>query len=293
MKTKEAKKTRNRRLENVIYEFKHNRQAMFAAIYLILVILVSLFVVFVKGLDPDAIDVMNKLQGPSAEHWFGTDNMGRDYFARVLYGGRVSLLVGVLAMLTSIVLGVTVGTVSGYFGGLVDNILMRIVDVFQSIPWIIMVTVVGIVFKKGLFSIIIVIGLFSWMEIARLVRSEVLTSKEREYVQYARFIGVRSLAVMLRHVLPAVFPTIITAATAAIASAIMTESSLSFLGLGIQQPMSSWGSLLQQAQQYLQTAPYMAMLPGALIILTVYSFNKLGDVLRVFVEPRVQAGEKE
>lgn len=293
MKTKETKKTRNRRLENVIYEFKHNRQAMFAAIYLILVILVSLFVVFVKGLDPDAIDVMNKLQGPSAEHWFGTDNMGRDYFARVLYGGRVSLLVGVLAMLTSIVLGVTVGTVSGYFGGLVDNILMRIVDVFQSIPWIIMVTVVGIVFKKGLFSIIIVIGLFSWMEIARLVRSEVLTSKEREYVQYARFIGVRSLAVMLRHVLPAVFPTIITAATAAIASAIMTESSLSFLGLGIQQPMSSWGSLLQQAQQYLQTAPYMAMLPGALIILTVYSFNKLGDVLRVFVEPRVQAGEKE
>ncbi|MDO4266088.1 MAG: ABC transporter permease [Eubacteriales bacterium] len=293
MKTKDVKKTRNRRLENVIYEFKHNRQAMFAAIYLILVILVSLFVVFVKDLDPDAIDVMNKLQGPSAEHWFGTDNMGRDYFARVLYGGRVSLLVGVLAMLTSIVLGVTVGTVSGYFGGLVDNILMRIVDVFQSIPWIIMVTVVGIVFKKGLFSIIIVIGLFSWMEIARLVRSEVLTSKEREYVQYARFIGVRSLAVMLRHVLPAVFPTIITAATAAIASAIMTESSLSFLGLGIQQPMSSWGSLLQQAQQYLQTAPYMAMLPGALIILTVYSFNKLGDVLRVFVEPRVQAGEKE
>lgn len=287
------KKNRNRRLENVIYEFKHNKQAMFAAIYLIVVILISIFVVFVPSLDPDAIDVVNKLQGPSAEHWFGTDNMGRDYFARVLYGGRISLVVGVLAMLTCIVFGVVVGTVSGYFGGIIDSILMRLVDVFQSIPWIIMVTVVGIIFKKGLFSIIFVIGLFSWMPIARLVRSEVLSSKEREYVQYAKFIGVNSFTVMLQHVLPSVFPTIITAATAAIANAIMTESSLSFLGLGIQQPMSSWGSLLQQAQQYLQMAPYMAILPGVLIILTVYSFNKLGDVLRVFVEPRVQAGEKD
>lgn len=287
------KKDRNRRLENVIYEFKHNKQAMFAAIYLCIVILISIFVVFVPNLDPNAIDVTNQLQPPSAAHWFGTDNMGRDYFARVLYGGRISLVVGVLAMLTCIVFGVIIGTVSGYFGGLVDSILMRLVDVFQSIPWIIMVTVVGIVFKKGLFSIIFVIGLFSWMPIARLVRSEVLSSKEREYVQYARFIGVRSLTVMLKHVLPSVFPTIITAATAAIANAIMTESSLSFLGLGIQQPMSSWGSLLQQAQQYLQMAPYMAILPGILIILTVYSFNKLGDVLRVFVEPKVQAGEKD
>ena len=287
------KKDRNRRLENVIYEFKHNKQAMFAAIYLCIVILISIFVVFVPNLDPNAIDVTNQLQPPSAAHWFGTDNMGRDYFARALYGGRISLVVGVLAMLTCIVFGVIIGTVSGYFGGLVDSILMRLVDVFQSIPWIIMVTVVGIVFKKGLFSIIFAIGLFSWMPIARLVRSEVLSSKEREYVQYALFIGVRSLTVMLKHVRPSVFPTIITAATAAIANAIMTESSLSFLGLGIQQPMSSWGSLLQQAQQYLQMAPYMAILPGILIILTVYSFNKLGDVLRVFVEPRVQAGEKD
>ncbi len=292
--TKESKKkNRNRRLENVIYEFKHNRQAMFAAIYLTVVVLISLLVVLVPNLDPNAIDVTNQLQPPSLQHWFGTDNMGRDYFARVLYGGRISLVVGVLAMLTCILFGVIVGTVSGYFGGLIDSVLMRIVDVFQSIPWIIMVTVVGIVFKKGLFSIIFVIGLFSWMPIARLVRSEVLSSKEREYVQYARFIGVRSFTVMLQHVLPSVFPTIITAATAAIANAIMTESSLSFLGLGIQQPMSSWGSLLQQAQQYLQMAPYMAILPGILIILTVYSFNKLGDVLRVFVEPRVQAGESD
>ncbi|CDA79437.1 putative uncharacterized protein [Clostridium sp. CAG:242] len=286
-------KKKNRRLENVLYEFRHNKQAIFAATYLLVIILISIFIVFVN-VDPDAIDVTNKLQGPSAAHWFGTDEMGRDYLARVLYGGRVSLLVGVLAMLTSIFLGVSIGMTAGYFGGLVDNILMRLVDIFSSIPWIIMVTVVGLLFKKGLFSIVIVIviGLFSWMEIARLVRSEVLSSKEREYVQYAKFIGVNPLSIMIKHVLPAVFPTIITAATAIIASAIMTESSLSFLGLGVQQPMSSWGSLLQSSQQYLQKAPYMAILPGILIILTVYSFNKLGDVLRVFIEPKITAGEK-
>lgn len=284
-------KKKNRRLENVLYELRHNKQAIFAATYLLVIILISIFIVFVN-VDPDAIDVTNKLQGPSAAHWFGTDEMGRDYLARVLYGGRVSLLVGVLAMLTSIFLGVSIGMTAGYFGGLVDNILMRLVDIFSSIPWIIMVTVVGLLFKKGLFSIVIVIGLFSWMEIARLVRSEVLSSKEREYVQYAKFIGVNPFSIMIKHVLPAVFPTIITAATAIIASAIMTESSLSFLGLGVQQPMSSWGSLLQSSQQYLQKAPYMAILPGILIILTVYSFNKLGDVLRVFVEPKITTGEK-
>ena len=284
-------KKKNRRLENVLYELRHNKQAIFAATYLLVIILISIFIVFVN-VDPDAIDVTNKLQGPSAAHWFGTDEMGSDYLARVLYGGRVSLLVGVLAMLTSIFLGVSIGMTAGYFGGLVDNILMRLVDIFSSIPWIIMVTVVGLLFKKGLFSIVIVIGLFSWMEIARLVRSEVLSSKEREYVQYAKFIGVNPLSIMIKHVLPAVFPTIITAATAIIASAIMTESSLSFLGLGVQQPMSSWGSLLQSSQQYLQKAPYMAILPGILIILTVYSFNKLGDVLRVFIEPKITAGEK-
>ena len=275
-------KKKNRRLENVKYEFKHNKLAIFAAVYLIAIILVSVFVVF-SSVDPDALDVAHKLQSPSSAHWFGTDELGRDYFIRVLYGGRVSLVVGVLAMLTSIVIGVTV----------VDNILMRIVDVFSSIPWIIMVTVVGLLFKKGLVSIIIVIGLFSWMEIARLVRSEVLSAKEREYVQYADFIGIPSGKVIMSHVFPTVFPTIITAATAQIASAIMVESSLSFLGLGVAAPMSSWGSLLQSSQQYLQKAPYMAVLPGILIILTVYSFNKLGDVLRVFVEPRITAGDKD
>lgn len=277
---------KNRRLQNVKNEFKHSKQAIFSFIYLSFIILLSIFA-FLIPVDPNALNVISALQGPSSAHWFGTDEVGRDYLVRAIYGGRVSLVVGFLAMLTSVGVGVVIGTVSGYYGGKIDNLLMRLVDVISSIPWMILVTVVSLFIKGGLFSIILVIGLFSWMEIARLVRAETLSYKEREYVQYSIFIGEPSYRIILKHIIPSVFPTIITSATASMASAIMTESSLSFLGLGVQQPMSSWGSLLQNAQSSLQRAPYMAILPGLLIALTVYSFNKLGDVLRVFVEPKV------
>jgi len=281
----------NRRWKNVLNELKHNKSAIFAIVYLTVIILFSVFA-FLIPIDPDAINVSNMLASPSAKSWFGTDELGRDYLTRTIYGGRVSLLVGVAAMLTSTVIGVLVGTISGYFGGFIDSLLMRIVDVISSIPWMILVTVVSIFMQPGLKTIIIVIGLFTWMEIARLVRAETLSIKEREYVEYSAFVGEKSFAIILRHIIPSVFPTIIVAATTSIAGAIMTESSLSFLGLGIQQPMSSWGSLLQSAQGNLGTAPYMAILPGVLIILTVYSFNKLGDVMRVFVEPKITAGDK-
>lgn len=281
---------KNQRLENVKKELKNNKQAILAIMFLVIIISVSVFA-FLIPIDPNKLDVTNTLQPPSAENWFGTDEVGRDYFTRTIYGGRVSLIVGFLAMVTSVSIGVTVGTIAGYFGGRVDDILMRFVDLISSIPWMILITVVSIFMKRGLASIIIVIGLFTWMEIARLVRAETMSIKEREYVQYAKFIGRSPLLVILKHVIPTCLPTIITASTSSIASAIMTESSLSFLGLGVQQPMSSWGSLLQSAQMTLQKAPYMAFLPGILILLTVYSFNKLGDVLRVFVEPKISEGE--
>ena len=164
---------------------------------------------------------------------------------------------------------------------------MRILDIFCAIPWIIMVTVISMLFKRGLVSIIIVIGCFSWMEIARLVRAETMSAKNRDYVQYAELIGVSKFKIIVRHVLPTIFPVIITAATGAIASAIMVESSMSFLGIGIQAPMCSWGSLLQTAQRNLLKAPHMAFVPGILIILTICSFNKLGELLRIYAEPRV------
>ncbi len=282
---------KHRRIKNMFYALKHDKVAIFSVIFLVFIILLSIFA-FLIPTDPNAIDPENMLSAPSAQHWFGTDEVGRDYLIRTIYGGRVSLLVGVLAMMTSTVIGVGVGTVAGYFGGLVDNILMRIVDVLSSIPWMILITVVSILLKPGLQTIILVIGLFTWMEIARLVRAETLSVKEREFVMYSNFIGTSSMHIVIRHVIPSVLPTIIISATTSIANAIMTESSLSFLGLGIQQPMSSWGSLLQDAQGNLQNALYMALLPGILIILTVFSFNKIGDILRVLIEPKVTAGDE-
>ena len=196
-------------------------------------------------------------------------------------------------MITCVCVGVLVGTVSGYCGGWIDSILMRIVDIMSSIPWMVLVTVISLFLKRGLKSIIIVIGFFTWMEIARLVRAETLSLIEREYVMYAKFVGIPGYVIILKHIIPSVLPTIIIAASTGIANAIMTESSLSFLGLGIQQPMSSWGSLLQNAQSYMQNAIYMAILPGLLIVLTIFAFNKLGNLLRIFVEPRVMSGEKD
>lgn len=280
---------KNRRMKNVKEEFKQNKGALISAIFLIFIILISIFA-FLLPIDPDLTNTSNMLQSPSLAHLFGTDELGRDYLARTIYGGRVSLTVGMLAMVISTSIGVGVGTVSGYFGGKIDSLLMRFVDIISSIPWMILVTVVSIFLKPGLQAIVIVIGLFTWMDIARLVRAETLSIKEREYVLYATSIGESSRNIIFKHIIPSVFPTIIIASTTSIANAIMTESSLSFLGLGIQQPMSSWGNLLQNAQSNLQSAPYMAMLPGLLIIFTIYSFNKLGNVLRVFVEPKIAGG---
>ena len=275
---------KNRRLEIVKKQVVLDKGFLFAAFFLLLIIVASIVVEFID-LDPYAIDVTAMLKGPSAEHWFGTDELGRDYFVRVLHGVRVSLLVGVLAMITSVAIGVVIGMLSGYFGGIIDSISMRIVDVFCAIPWIIMVTVISLLFKRGLVSIIIVIGFFSWMEIARLVRAETMSTKNREYVQYAGLIGVAKVRIMVSHVLPTIFPVIITAATGAIASAIMVESSMSFLGIGIQPPIASLGSLLKTAQMNLAKAPHMAFIPGLLIVLIICSFNKLGDLLRLYVEP--------
>lgn len=259
---------------------------LLSALFLLVLICLSLGAPLLP-LDPTATNVSQMSQPPSWQHLFGTDEVGRDYFIRVVYGGRVSLLVGILAMLTATFIGTVIGLVAGYFGGWLDNVLMRAVDVLSAIPWLVLVIVLSVFLKPGLTTIVIVIGGFSWMSIARLIRAETLAAKERDYVAYGQFIGQKSLTIIAKHVFPSVLPTLIVAATNSISSAIMTESALSFLGMGIQQPMSSWGSLLQNAQATLQSAPYMAILPGLFVVLTVYSFNNLGD----FVKSRLQGGQ--
>lgn len=282
----------NLRLQAALHALKRDKGAIVSLILLLIIVVVCVIAPLLP-LEPNATNIANRLQGPSAEHLLGTDELGRDYLARVIYGGRVSLMVGVLAMLTSMVVGIIVGTVSGLLGGIVDALLMRLVDILSSVPWMVLVTVVSVFLKPGLTSIILVIGLFSWMEIARLVRTETQTVKSRDFVQYAELCGVSPARTIVTHIIPSSLPTIITAATTTLAAAIMTESSLSFLGVGIQPPMSSWGSLLQAAQATMQNDIYMAIFPGLLIMIVIFAFNKLGNILRVFADPQVVSGERE
>lgn len=234
---------------------------------------------------PNVVDVANMSQGPTLQHWFGTDDLGRDYLARVIYGGRISLMVGFLSMAVSVVLGTLVGTIAGYYGGWIDVVLMRLLDVFSAIPWLVLVVVLSAMLRPGLTTIIVIISIFSWMSIARLVRAEVVTVKERDFVVYAQFVGEKSLTIMWHHLIPMVAPIIVAAVGTNIANAIMTESALSFLGMGVQDPTASWGSLLNAAQSRLQDAPYMAIIPGVFIMLTVLAFNKLGNLLRDALSP--------
>lgn len=250
-----------------------------AVVFLVLLVVVSLLAPLLP-LNPDTTDLAVRWQGPSAAHWLGTDDVGRDYLSRVIFGGRISLFVGVLAMLASTAIGVIVGLTAGYARGWVDEVLMRFVDFLSSIPWMVLVIVASVFLRPGLWTIIVVIGAFSWMPTARLVRAETLSLRERTFVGYARFVGERPRTVVWRHVLPDAMPTIIVAATTTISGAMLTEAALSFLGLGIQAPMASWGSLLESAQGSLSRSPLLAVVPGLLIMLTVLSFNVLGDALR-------------
>ena len=270
--------------------FRQDRAAV-VSVTLLLVIVALCVIAPALPIDPNTTSIAERLQGPSAAHLLGTDQLGRDYLARTLYGGRVSLTVGILAMMTSVLVGIAVGTVAGLVGGIVDGILMRIVDVLSSVPWLVLVTVVSIFLKPGLQSIILVIGLFSWMDIARVVRTEAQAIKSRDFVQYADLCGVGVWRNIVFHVVPAALPTIVTAATSSLAGAIMTESSLSFLGVGVQQPMSSWGSMLQDAQQFMQTDILMAIIPGLMIVIVIFAFNKLGNVIRIFADPQVMSRE--
>lgn len=263
-----------------------NRLGVAALIILIVFSLGAIFA-FLSGYDPNEMNVMARLTSPGAGHWFGTDDYGRDYFARALYGGRVSLLVGFASMIIATGIGVIVGVISGYYGGWLDNLLMRLLDVVMSIPSFLILLLLSVYLKPSVSNIIIIIALLMWMNIARVIRAETMTIKEREYVLYAKASGQSSSGIIGRHILPGLVPVIIVGATNNIASAIMMESSLSFLGFGVQPPNATWGSMLNNAQGYIAQAPYLALFPGLLILLTVLSFNVLGDILRVGFEPKL------
>ena len=273
--------------------FHHVKKALgenkIAAVCLVVlcVIITAALMAPLSSVDPDYMDVMNKMAGPSREHWFGTDELGRDSFTRALYGSRVSLLVGFATMVVSVTAGTCVGAVSGYAGGKIDIILMRIVDMFQSVPSLLMIIVIFSFVPNNMVTLVLMLALFSWTGVARIVRAQTLTLKERDFVIAAKTLGVSHVKIILKHIIPNMATQIIVAASLSIAGAILDESALSYLGYGVALPKASWGSMLQNAQQYILYDPLLALIPGMFILLTVLCFNILGDALQYALDPRL------
>ncbi len=237
--------------------------------------------------DPAAIDIGQILQPPSAAHWLGTDQLGRDVLARLVYGARVSLIVGFVSVGISVSLGVLVGLVAGYFGGWMDRVLSGVIDLMLCFPtFFLILAVVAAVDKPGIWPILVILGLTGWMGIARLVRAEVLSLREREYVMAARVIGASEARVLFRHILPNALSPVWVSATLGVAGAILTESGLSFLGIGVQPPSPSWGNMLGDGRLTIGAAWWMAFFPGAAILFTVLAYNYLGESLKNRMEER-------
>lgn len=234
--------------KKVYRKIRANKLAVFCCCYLILIIIAS-SCAFLSPYDPDKVDLLHKLEDPNMQHFFGTDNLGRDYFTRILYGGQISLVIGIAAMCISVVFGTLFGALSGFLGGKVDAFMMRIVDVLMSVPSFLFIIVINAVLKPGLVTMIIVIALFSWMSVARIVRAETMSLKKRDFILAAKKLGENMWEIIMRHIIPNMIPVVIVAASNSIAKAILTESSLSFLGFGVNPPIASWGSMLQGAQK--------------------------------------------
>lgn len=259
--------------------FRKNKLAVIALFLLFFMGTVAVFAPFAAPHDPDEIR-STALEAPSVKHFFGTDDFGRDIFSRTIYGARISLSVGLVAVSISVIVGFFFGMISGYFGGFIENFIMRFVDVMLSFPSIFLILAVQTMLTPNIYNVMVVIGLTSWMGVARLVRAEVLSVKERPYIEAARAIGASGPRIMLRHIMPNVIAPVIVAGTLGMAGAILTESALSFLGLGVQPPLSSWGNMLQDSQAYLRDAPWMSLIPGLLILFTVLCIYLVGEGLR-------------
>ena len=266
------------------------RNAMFI-LGLIIVLGVTFAAVFaplIAPFDPNELHLDAILKAPCAEFPLGTDRLGRDVLSRLLYGGRVSLWVGFVAVGISSSIGALLGLVSGYFGGLVDEIVMRFVDIMLCFPSFFLILAVVAFLEPSLFNIMVVIGLTSWMGVARLVRAETLTLREREFVSAARLAGTSTWRIMTRHILPNAMAPVTISAILGIGGAILIESGLSFLGLGVQPPQASWGNMLMDGKSVIEEASWLSLFPGLAILITVLGYNLLGESLRDFLDPRLK-----
>ncbi len=255
-------------------------------IIIVAVFLLAMLAPFIAPFDPDNINVKSILIAPSAQHWMGTDGLGRDVLSRMLYGGRISLLVGLVAVGISTIIGIILGAIAGYYRGWVDTVIMRLVDVMLSIPSFFLILAVIAFLTPSIVNVMIVIGLTSWMGVTRLVRAEFLSLSGREFVLASRTLGAKDARLIFTHLLPNSLTPIIVSSVLGVAGAVLLESGLSFLGLGVQAPQASWGNILTDGKDYIQFAWWLSLFPGLAILLTVLGYNLLGEGLRDALDPR-------
>jgi len=274
------------------HNFKKHKLAMLGIVIMSLLIIIVVFAPILFPLEPYKTDLFNRGNTPDSENLLGTDLAGRDVLSRLIYGGRISLSVGIVSVSIYITIGIILGIISGYFGGIIDNIIQRFTEVVMTFPVIILIITIVSVVGPSIYNTMIVIGLTKWTNICRLVRGEVLSIKEREFVMGARALGSKTFRILYRHILPNIIAPIIVAGTMGLASAILLEAGLSFLGLGVPVPVPSWGNILYQARGLttLESRPWLWIPPGILIGLSVISINFIGDALRDALDPKSKKG---
>lgn len=261
--------------------FRRHRLGLIGLGIVVVFTLVAILAPFISPHDPTTQRIATaRLVPPNSVYWFGTDELGRDLFSRIIYGARISMRIGLIAEGISLAIGIVLGAVAGYFGGAIDNFIMRVADVFFAIPGLLFLIVVVAIFGTGATVIFLALGLISWPGEARLMRSEVLRIRNREYVSAAHALGLREAGIIMKHVLPNALASMIVVGSLGVAGAILSEATLSFLGLGIQEPLASWGTMINRGQQYIFSAWWYSVFPGAVIMLVVLGFNFLGDAVR-------------
>ncbi len=273
-------------------QFRANRFAMAGTLVVLAMFVFSILAPVITRYDPNLLDAYHVLLPPSTSHWFGTDEIGRDVFSRMVYGARVSLKVGFVAVGIATLIGTLVGLLAGYYGGWVDSLLMRFVDIMFCFPTFFLILAVIALLEPSITYIMIIIGLTGWMGVARLVRAEVLSLRERDYILAARVIGCSDRRIIFRHILPNAIGPVLVYATLGIAGAILTESSLSFLGIGVRPPMPSWGNILASGKEYLEFAWWLFLFPGLAIMITVLSYYLVGEGIRDALDPRFSGGRR-
>lgn len=272
-------------LRDTVRVFRKNKMAMLGLILVSLLFLVAFFIPLISPHDPYRVALDEQFLPPSSTYWLGTDNFGRDLLTRILYGARISLLVGIVPSFISLMIGAIMGIISGYYGGRIDFIIMRLADTMIAFPSLLLAMVVMYTLGANLFNIFIALSLVGWAGVARVVRSQTLALKEKEFIEAARAVGTTRAKIMVRHIFPNIVPTLIVLFSLSIPEAIMWESSLSFLGVGVQPPEASWGLLVAKGKEYLFASPLVAIMPGVAILITVLAFNFIGDGLRDALDP--------